>query len=127
MSTTTPVEYDGVSGVANSGGDSLTQDLNIYYSVRSHAPVDGWTTPPASPMPLTPSIIGRRCRMDNDQLGPRVAHGPGCRFLLQRSCAPQVSAVSDLAVVDLDRRGWIPMVLLGLLAHLLPHGKRLHR
>lgn len=29
-----PVEvYNGTSGVANSGGDSLTEDLNIYYSV----------------------------------------------------------------------------------------------
>lgn len=30
-----PVEtYNGTSGVADSGGDSLTEDLNIYYSVR---------------------------------------------------------------------------------------------
>lgn len=29
-----PVEvYNGTSGVANTGGDSLTEDLNIYYSV----------------------------------------------------------------------------------------------
>jgi len=29
-----PVEvYNGTSGVANAGGDSLTEDLNIYYSV----------------------------------------------------------------------------------------------
>lgn len=31
-----PVEvYNGTAGVANTGGDSLTGDLNIYYSVRS--------------------------------------------------------------------------------------------
>lgn len=30
-----PLEtYNGTSGVANNGGDSLTEDLNIYYSVR---------------------------------------------------------------------------------------------
>lgn len=27
--------YNGTSGVANTGGDSLTEDLNIYYSVRT--------------------------------------------------------------------------------------------
>lgn len=26
-------EYAGVTGVADTGGDSLTEDLNIYYSV----------------------------------------------------------------------------------------------
>jgi len=30
-----PLEvYNGTAGVADPGGDSLTQDLNIYYSVR---------------------------------------------------------------------------------------------
>jgi hypothetical protein len=28
-------EYGGVTGVADSGGDSLTEDLNVYYSVRT--------------------------------------------------------------------------------------------
>lgn len=32
--------YNGTSGVANTGGDSLTEDLNIYYSVRHP-----WTLP----------------------------------------------------------------------------------
>lgn len=27
-------EYTGISGVADEGGDSLTADLNVYYSVR---------------------------------------------------------------------------------------------
>lgn len=27
-------EYTGTSGVADEGGDSLTADLNVYYSVR---------------------------------------------------------------------------------------------
>lgn len=32
-----PLEtYNGTSGVANNGGDSLTEDLNIYYSVWPH-------------------------------------------------------------------------------------------
>lgn len=26
--------YGGISGVADSGGDSLTEDLNVYYAVR---------------------------------------------------------------------------------------------
>jgi len=33
MSAGVPTEYAGVSGIADSGGDSLTEDLNIYYSV----------------------------------------------------------------------------------------------
>lgn len=29
-----PLEtYNGTSGVADNGGDSLTEDLNVYYSV----------------------------------------------------------------------------------------------
>lgn len=29
-----PLEtYNGTTGVANNGGDSLTEDLNVYYSV----------------------------------------------------------------------------------------------
>ena len=34
MSSGPVVEYNGTSGVAYTGGDSLTEDLNIYYSVR---------------------------------------------------------------------------------------------
>jgi hypothetical protein len=34
MSSSAPEEYAGESGYANSGGDSLTENLNIYYSVR---------------------------------------------------------------------------------------------
>jgi len=31
-----PLEvYNGTIGVANTGGDSLTEDLNIYFSVRT--------------------------------------------------------------------------------------------
>jgi hypothetical protein len=30
-------EYAGVTGVADSGGDSLTEDLNVYYSVRARS------------------------------------------------------------------------------------------
>ena len=37
MSAGTPTEYAGVSGIADSGGDSLTEDLNVYYSVRTRA------------------------------------------------------------------------------------------
>lgn len=34
-----PLEtYNGTTGVADNGGDSLTEDLNIYYSVCSCAP-----------------------------------------------------------------------------------------
>jgi hypothetical protein len=29
-------EYAGISGVADSGGDKLTEEFNIYYSVRPH-------------------------------------------------------------------------------------------
>lgn len=29
--------YNGTTGVADTGGDSLNDDLNIYYSVRSRA------------------------------------------------------------------------------------------
>lgn len=28
--------YNGTTGVADTGGDSLTEDLNIYYSVRTN-------------------------------------------------------------------------------------------
>lgn len=34
MSSGTPEAYAGEAGTANSGGDSLTENLNIYYSVR---------------------------------------------------------------------------------------------
>jgi len=34
MSSSAPEAYAGESGYANSGGDSLTENLNIYYSVR---------------------------------------------------------------------------------------------
>lgn len=34
MSSSPPEEYTGEAGYANSGGDSLTENLNIYYSVR---------------------------------------------------------------------------------------------
>lgn len=33
MSAGPLVEYNGTSGVADEGGDSLTADLNIYYAV----------------------------------------------------------------------------------------------
>jgi Amt family ammonium transporter len=33
--STGPVEtYSGTTGVADNGGNSLTDDLNVYYSVR---------------------------------------------------------------------------------------------
>jgi hypothetical protein len=35
MSAGPLTEYAGISGVADSGGDSLTEDFNIYYSVRT--------------------------------------------------------------------------------------------
>jgi hypothetical protein len=35
MSAGPLTEYAGISGVADNGGDSLTEDLNIYYSVRT--------------------------------------------------------------------------------------------
>lgn len=35
MSAGPLTEYTGVVGVADSGGDSLTEDLNVYYSVRT--------------------------------------------------------------------------------------------
>ena len=35
MSAGPLTEYNGTTGVANTGGDSLTDDLNIYYSVRA--------------------------------------------------------------------------------------------
>lgn len=34
MSSGPVEEYTGVEGVANPGGDSLTEDLNVYYSVK---------------------------------------------------------------------------------------------
>lgn len=34
MSAGPLTEYGGISGVADSGGDSLTEDLNVYYAVR---------------------------------------------------------------------------------------------
>lgn len=34
MSSSAPEAYAGEAGYANSGGDSLTENLNIYYSVR---------------------------------------------------------------------------------------------
>lgn len=33
MSSGPLTEYNGTAGVADSGGDSLTEDLNIYYAV----------------------------------------------------------------------------------------------
>jgi hypothetical protein len=35
MSSGPLTEYGGVTGVADDGGNSLTDDLNVYYSVRS--------------------------------------------------------------------------------------------
>jgi hypothetical protein len=46
MSAGPLVVYNGTSGVANTGGDSLTEDLNIYYSVRDQ-----------------PSALVRLCRL----------------------------------------------------------------
>lgn len=40
MSTGTPLEYEGISGVADSGGDSLHDDLNLIYSVRTPESLD---------------------------------------------------------------------------------------
>lgn len=34
MSTGPLTTYTGVTGVADPGGDSMTEDLNLYYSVR---------------------------------------------------------------------------------------------
>lgn len=41
-----PLEtYNGTTGVADNGGDSLTEDLNIYYSVCSCGPPNDLSTP----------------------------------------------------------------------------------
>lgn len=48
-----PLEtYNGTTGVANNGGDSLTEDLNVYYSV--------WLptiSPPHGPVSLSLSLL----------------------------------------------------------------------
>jgi hypothetical protein len=55
-------EYAGISGVADSGGDSLTEDFNIYYSVRTHS-----TLCSRGPVPV--SVTNRFLR------SPAISHG----------------------------------------------------
>ena len=42
MSSGAPEEYAGESGYAYAGGDSLTENLNIYYSVRLPLELGYW-------------------------------------------------------------------------------------
>lgn len=127
MSSGPVEEYTGISGVADPGGDSLTEDLNIYYSVRTAFPVY-LNESESKAMTLIPRVAaGWGLCVDHDMLRPRAAHGSGRRLLLQRPRAPQVRPGADMAGLGVNRRGRLPVVLLGLLAHLLPHGERLHR
>jgi hypothetical protein len=59
--------------------------------------------------------------MDLDLFGPRPAHDSRRRLLLLWSCQAQVSSVAHLALHDVRGCGIIPVVLLGLLPHLLAY------
>lgn len=59
--------------------------------------------------------------MDPHLLRPRLAHGAGRGFLLQRSCAPKVGIGPHLAVYDEYSSRRVPVVLLGLLLDLQSH------
>ncbi len=52
--------YTGVSGVADDGGNSLTDDLNVFYSVRT-AYRPGASLPAANTAPLRSPAISPGC------------------------------------------------------------------
>lgn len=54
MSSGPVKEYTGISGVANQGGDPMTEDVNEYYAVKSHNRTD------RSSSPVTNIIVTRR-------------------------------------------------------------------
>jgi hypothetical protein len=75
--------YNGTSGVADDGGNSLTDDLNVYYSVCADQILSRYA-PSTSVLSLTDHIYTAvwRFRMDHHILSARAAHGARRRLLL---------------------------------------------
>jgi hypothetical protein len=101
------------------GGDSLTEDLNVYYNAGDIA----WMiTSTALVLLMIPGVgygavdirILTRCLT--------VA-----QFLLLRSCSTQIGSFTHLAFSSRNGPDLVPVVLLGLLTHFLPLGWQIHR
>src|SRR6266699_3540294 len=146
------VDLDGLNytvkvpfnGTFPDGGDPLVENLNIWYEVglesRHPPPITSGTPAEHDPAEWRHRLDdhGHRARVAHDSRS-RVSAGAACcrperreayaksvQLLLLRAGAEKVGPLSHLAVGHGDGRHHVPMVLLGVLADLLPHGQLLH-
>ena len=110
-------------GDSPTGGNSLTQDLNVYYEVRqwiSRSLIIGFRG-------LTCLHPVWRYRVDTNRDRPCPAHDSGRGILLLRVSSKEISSVPVVAFCDGSRGRVLPMVLLGLLPCLLTQRWEVHR
>lgn len=134
------------NGTSPTGGDSLTENLNIHYEVRNHSD-------PPSPQNLlcaNRDTIVWRYRLDARINRPcpshdtwrwvchcflplhvfaqsgQVADTPHPQILLLRPGAKKVGLVFNMAVHDVSRSDLLSVVLLGIFSGLFTHCREIH-
>lgn len=106
-----PVPYNGSS--SGTGGDSLTEDLNIYYNAGDIA----WMITSTALVLLMIPGVGYAFRLER----AHNAFADCNQSLLLWPRPSKVCPIPDLAFYNVRRCGIVPMVLLGLFARFLPY------
>ena len=126
------------NGTIPTGGDSLTQNLNVYYEVSillpstiiTHADMPSSspaTSPGCSQPPL--SFCSWSLALGKSTYIRMPSHRPyssSSQVLLLRPGTPKVSLVPGLGHSHGCRRNVVSMVLLGLLTRILPFCRQIH-
>jgi hypothetical protein len=104
------------AGTTMTGGDSLHEDLNIFYNAGDIA----WMITATALVLLMIPGVGYVYLVE-DQNSPNSV-----QLLLLRPCSTQIGLVIDMALHLRYRPHFLPMVLLGLLSRLLTHCWKVH-
>lgn len=95
------------NGTTDTGGNSLTNDLNVFYEVNIQKPE------PNVDEPLT-ILQERRYSMAHHSYSIGPSHDPRCWLLLFWARSSKVSTLSYLAFSYGNSSRFLPVVLLGL-------------